>query len=87
MDTQTSNPTTTTNPQETAAPVKPKENEWKLKAIKRRLENKELLKRVEELMLSRDNWKEKFKKERQRCSEVEYELRSLKKKMQRENRR
>jgi len=34
-------------------------NDWKVRAIDRRLENKALSKRIKELIESRDNWKTK----------------------------
>jgi hypothetical protein len=52
---------------------------WKAKAIERRLINKELGKRKNELIKSRDNWKSKCLQSRQITCELEKELIRIKK--------
>ena len=52
---------------------------WKQKAIDRRLENKELGKRKKELNKSREQWKMKYLKEKERADIYEKELSSIKK--------
>lgn len=42
--------------------TKQTKKDWKGKGKKRREENKKLKKRIEELSISRDKWKEKYKK-------------------------
>ena len=56
-------------------------NLWKEKAIARRLENKELNKRHKEVTRGRDNWKEKYMKQKSRADRLEYELGLIKKKL------
>lgn len=56
-------------------------NFWKERAIARRLENKELNKRRKELTLSRENWKEKHMKQKNRADKLEHELSLIKKKL------
>lgn len=56
-------------------------NFWKERAIARRLENKELNKRRKELTLSRENWKEKYMKQKIRGDKLEHELGLIKKKL------
>ena len=56
-------------------------NLWKEKAIARRLENKELNKRCKEIMRGRDNWKEKYMKQKGRADKLEHELGLIKKKL------
>lgn len=54
---------------------------WKQKAISRRLQNKELGKRIKELKASRGNWKQKHHRQKQRADQLGKELVSLKKKL------
>lgn len=54
---------------------------WKQKAIERRLALKELNKRKKELILSRENWKAKYLKQKQRADHFENKLHGLKKKL------
>lgn len=56
-------------------------NFWKERAIARRLENKELSKRRKELTQSRNNWKEKYTKQKDRADRLEHELELIKKKL------
>lgn len=56
-------------------------NFWKERAISRRLENKELNKRRKELTRGRDNWKEKYMKQKNRADRLEHELGLIKKKL------
>jgi len=56
-------------------------NFWKERAISRRLENKELNKRRKELLLSRDNWKDKYTFQKNRADRLEHELDLIKKKL------
>lgn len=56
-------------------------NFWKDRAINRRLENKMLKKRIKELTISRDNWKTKYMFVKEVKNEFEYELKSIKKKL------
>jgi len=52
---------------------------WKKKAVERRLENKELKKRIEELKTSRDRWKEKAQTARMVSEQVQTENEKIKK--------
>ena len=54
---------------------------WKQKAIDRRLELKELGKRLKEMHLSRENWKSKYMVEKQRADLFEKQLNVIKKKL------
>jgi hypothetical protein len=54
---------------------------WKQKAIERRLENKELNKRIKELKRSRDNWKNKYVDEKKITCSFKQELTLIKKKL------
>ncbi len=56
-------------------------DKWKVKAIERRIANKELQKRRKELKASRENWKNKYKHQKERADGFEQELRRLKKKL------
>lgn len=56
-------------------------NFWKERAIARRLENKELNKRRKELTQSRDKWKDKYMKQKNRGDKLEHELGLIKKKL------
>ena len=53
-------------------------NIWKVKSIERTKENKELKKRIIELKLSRDSWKEKSIKHKSRCNDLEESLKKTK---------
>lgn len=56
--------------------------DWRTKAVERREENKELKKRIKEKNASRENWKQKYKKEKARADESEKQLQMIKKKLQ-----
>ena len=56
--------------------------DWRTKAVERRKEIKELKKRIKEKNASRENWKQKYKKEKDRADELDSQLRSIKKKLQ-----
>jgi len=52
---------------------------WRTKAVERREENRELKKRIKEKNASRENWKQKYTKEKARADESEKELQAIKK--------
>lgn len=54
---------------------------WKQKAIERRLENKELHKRIKELKRSREKWKYKYIEEKKGTNSLKQELDLIKKKL------
>ena len=54
---------------------------WKEKALQRRAENKELIKRKKELTKSRDNWKRKHIAQKARADSLEKDLIAIKKKL------
>ncbi len=54
---------------------------WKERAITRRAENKMLKKRIKELTISRDNWKNKYMSVKKIKNQYEEELKSIKKKL------
>ncbi|TRX29478.1 hypothetical protein FNW52_20575 [Flavobacterium sp. ZT3R18] len=54
------------------------DNIWKAKSIERTKENKELKKRIIELKLSRDSWKEKSIMNKSRCIALENSLKKTK---------
>lgn len=54
---------------------------WKEKALQRRAENKELMKRKKELTKSRDNWKRKHTVQKSRADSLEKDLIAIKKKL------
>jgi len=56
-------------------------NYWKQRAIGRRMENKAIKKRVKELIISRDGWKTKYIKSKEKKVFYENELKTLKKKL------
>lgn len=56
--------------------------DWRTKAVERREENKELKKRIKENKASRENWKQKYMKEKDRADKSEKELQVIKKKLQ-----
>jgi hypothetical protein len=53
---------------------------WKSKSVQRNAENKELKKRIKELINSRDSWKEKYKAKRDVADLLKKEIELLKKK-------
>ncbi len=53
--------------------------DWKAKSIKRGKEAKALNKRIRELTLSRDNWKNKYLRSKQECEKWNVELVKIKK--------
>ena len=55
---------------------------WKEIAIKRRLENKELKKRIKEVKISRDTWKEKASNIKTEKEILEKTLTRIKKKLE-----
>lgn len=57
------------------------EEQWKEKAIARRIENKELNKRRKELVISRNNWKRKYMEQKERADFLEKEISTIKKKL------
>lgn len=57
------------------------EDYWKERAITRRAENKALKKRIKELTISRDNWKNKYMSVKQIKDLFENELKNIKKKL------
>lgn len=54
---------------------------WRQKALARRVENKELNKRIKELKASRDNWKNKYQKYKEKSDFLESEIQKIKKKL------
>ena len=56
--------------------------EWEIRAKERRLENKQLKKRIKELTFSRDEWKVKAMKRKEELDEVNQKLLVVKKNMQ-----
>ncbi len=54
---------------------------WRTKAIQRRLENKELKKRIKELKKSRDGWKAKSQKVSSINKKIKHEIDLIKKKL------
>jgi len=54
---------------------------WRQKAVERRAEIKELKKRRKELNISREKWKNKYLRQKQRADFLESELNSIKKKL------
>jgi hypothetical protein len=57
------------------------QDNWKEKALERRLENKALKKRITELTLSRDSWKEKYVAKKEQSDYLENEMDKIKKKL------
>lgn len=58
-----------------------KENIWREKALNRRVENKELHKRIKELKESRDNWKQKYVAQKQKSDLFVQQIDAIKKKL------
>ena len=56
-------------------------NDWKYRAIERRLENKALKKRIKELKISRDGWHDRAMDSKQMNDELTTKLNSIKKKI------
>jgi uncharacterized coiled-coil DUF342 family protein len=56
-------------------------NDWKDRAIERRLENKALKKRIKELKISRDGWHDRAMDYKQENDELTTKLNSIKKKI------
>lgn len=56
--------------------------EWEIRAKERRIENKQLKKRIKELTLSRDEWKIKAMKRKESLDELNQKLLVVKKNMQ-----
>jgi hypothetical protein len=56
--------------------------EWEIRAKERRIENKQLKKRIKELTFSRDEWKVKAMKRKERLDELNEKLLIVKKNMQ-----
>lgn len=52
---------------------------WKSRSVRRNAENKELKKRIKELRLSRDKWKQKYMNKKTQLEKTEKEIRSIKK--------
>ena len=52
---------------------------WKSRSVRRNAENKELKKRIKELKLSRDKWKQKYMNKKTQLEKTEKEIRSIKK--------
>jgi len=55
---------------------------WEIRAKERRIENKQLKKRIKELTFSRDVWKVKAMKRKERLDELNEKLLIVKKNMQ-----
>jgi hypothetical protein len=55
--------------------------DWKQKSIKRGKEAKALNKRIRELTVSRDSWKDKYTESKKQCIVWENELNKIKKKL------
>ncbi len=56
-------------------------NDWKERAIERRLENKELKKRIKELIESRDGWRSKSASYKNENDDLRSKLEAIKKKI------
>lgn len=56
--------------------------EWEIRAKERRIENKQLKKRIKELTFSRDGWKIKAMKRKESLDELNQKLLVVKKNMQ-----
>jgi hypothetical protein len=56
--------------------------DWEIRAKERRIENKQLKKRIKELAFSRDEWKVKAMKRKERLDELNEKLLIVKKNMQ-----
>jgi hypothetical protein len=56
-------------------------NDWRDRAINRRVENKALKKRIKELVISRDGWHDRAMDYKQENDELTTKLNSIKKKI------
>jgi len=56
-------------------------NDWKVRAIERRYENKELKKRNNEITASRDKWKAKYMSNKSEVVSLRAQMDSIKKKI------
>lgn len=56
--------------------------DWKDRAINRRLENKKLKKRIKELTISRDSWKEKAIERKEVIIQLKRQVQLIKKNIQ-----
>ena len=56
-------------------------NDWRDRAIGRRVENKALKKRIKELVISRDDWHDRAMEYKQQNDEYAAKLNSIKKKI------
>jgi hypothetical protein len=56
-------------------------NDWKVRAIERRYENKELKKRINEITESRDKWKVKYMSNKSEVVILRAEMDAIKKKI------
>jgi len=56
-------------------------NDWKVRAIERRFENKALKKRIKELIISRNIWHDKAMKYKQEKEAMQKKLDAIKKKI------
>ena len=56
-------------------------NDWKVRAIERRYENKELKKRNNEITSSRDKWKAKYMSNKSEVVSLRAQMDSIKKKI------
>jgi hypothetical protein len=56
-------------------------NDWKIRAIDRRIENKALKKRIKELFISRDIWNKRATKAKKDNDDLRSKLNAIKKKI------
>ena len=56
-------------------------NDWKVRALERRFENKELKKRINEITESRDKWKVKYMSNKSEVVILRAEMDTIKKKI------
>lgn len=56
-------------------------DDWKVRAIERRLENKALKKRIKELIISRDIWHDRAMKDKQDRDALQAKFDAIKKKI------
>jgi hypothetical protein len=56
--------------------------DWEARAKERRLENKRLKKKIKELIISRDDWKDKATKRKESYDEMKQKLAHVKKNLQ-----
>lgn len=55
------------------------DNLWKIKAIERQIENKDLRKRIKESKVSRDQWKQKASERKEEIRILKIEIDTIKK--------